>query len=148
MREAPALPPGPAAPADTTAAPAPANTQTAVPPVAAAAQTIEEQGKQIFLSRSCIACHAISNTTARGVLGPNLTRFGSRPGIGAGALANNQENLERWITNPRAVKAGAMMPGTQVGAPPPGNPSAALFPPTGLSAEEVRAVAAYLLSLK
>lgn len=107
-----------------------------------------EEGERVFLSRSCIACHTISNTTARGVLGPNLTRFGSRPTIGAGALPNSAENLERWITNPRAVKPGTMMPGTETTAPPPGNPAGPPFPATGLTPEEVRAVAAYLFSLK
>jgi cytochrome c oxidase subunit 2 len=82
------------------------------------------------------------------VLGPNLTRFGARPTIGAGALENTQENLERWIRDPRAVKAGALMPGTQRPAPAPGNPAGPAFPATGLTDEQVRAVAAYLLSLK
>lgn len=174
MRDRPALPPGqppePAQPGAVAGQPAPDTTRAGaaagaagdrVPRAVAQADTarggaqapagaasMEEQGRQIFLSRSCIACHAIANTTARGLLGPNLTRFGSRPTIGAGALPNTVENLERWITNPRAVKAGTMMPGTQAGAPPPGNPAGEPFPATGLSADEVRAVAAYLFSLK
>jgi cytochrome c oxidase subunit 2 len=97
-------------------------------------------GERIFLSRACIACHAVAGTTARGAVGPSLTRFGVRPTVGAGALPNTQENVERWIRNPRAVKAGALMPGTRAGA--------AGFPATGLTDQEVRAVAAYLLSLR
>jgi cytochrome c oxidase subunit 2 len=101
---------------------------------------LEEQGRQLFLSRACIACHAISGTTARGVVGPNLTRFGSRPSVGAGALPNTQENVERWIQNPQQVKAGTLMPGAvEAGGG---------FPPTNLTSEDVRAIAAYLLSLR
>ena len=66
----------------------------------------------------------------------------------SGALENTQENLERWIRDPRAVKAGTLMPGTQRPAPAPGNPAGPPFPATGLTDEQVRAIAAYLLSLK
>jgi cytochrome c oxidase subunit 2 len=101
---------------------------------------LEEQGRQLFLTRACIACHAISGTTARGVVGPNLTRFGSRPSVGAGALPNTLENVERWIQNPQEVKAGTLMPGA--------GEAGGGFPPTNLTSEDVRAIAAYLLSLK
>jgi cytochrome c1 len=60
--------------------------------------------------------------------------------VGAGARPNTQENLERWIRSPRSLKAGALMPGTREGA--------AGFPATGLTDQEVRAVSAYLLSLR
>lgn len=148
MRDEPAIP----APAPDTA-----NTGAAAAAAGVAAQTggqpqaeaaLVAEGERIFTSRPCVACHAVANTTAKGQLGPNLTRFGSRPTIGAGALPSNQENLERWITNPRAVKPGALMPGTQTPAPAPGNPGGPPFPATGLTPDEVRAVAAYLLSLK
>jgi cytochrome c oxidase subunit 2 len=103
------------------------------------AQLVAE-GQRLFLTKTCIACHAVSGTTARGAIGPNLTRFGSRPTVGAGALPNTEENVARWITNPQAVKAGARMPGTRV----PGGS----FPPTGLTDAETRAIAAYLSSLR
>jgi cytochrome c oxidase subunit 2 len=107
---------------------------------AAVQETLEQQGQRLFLSKACIACHAIAGTTARGVVGPNLTRFGSRPSVGAGALPNTQENVERWILAPQQVKAGTLMPGAV--------DAAAGFPPTGLTPDEVRAVSAYLVSLK
>jgi cytochrome c oxidase subunit 2 len=144
------------APADTAGAGAATDTSAAAPNTTVASAPVqqppdtmaagpeqvplEEQGRQLFLSRACIACHAISGTTARGVVGPNLTRFGSRPSVGAGALPNTQENVERWIQNPQDVKAGTLMPGAvEAGGG---------FPPTNLTAEDVRAIAAYLLSLK
>ena len=52
---------------------------------AAATDPLVEQGRQIFLSRACIACHAVSNTTAQGRVGPDLTRYALRPTVGAGA---------------------------------------------------------------
>jgi cytochrome c oxidase subunit 2 len=79
-------------------------------------------------------------TPAQGVLGPNLSFFGRRLTIGAGWLENDEENLVRWITDPAGVKPGVLMPGTTAAG---GN-----FPPTGLTEEQVRQVAAYLLSLR
>jgi cytochrome c oxidase subunit II len=97
-------------------------------------------GQEVFMRTTCVACHAIANTAARGTLGPSLTRFGARPTVGAGAARNTQENVEAWIRNPHSMKPGALMPGTRTGG--------GGMPATGLTDEEVRAVAAYLLSLR
>lgn len=109
-------------------------------PVEPAEGSLEAQGREIFLRSTCIACHTIEGTTARGVLGPNLTRFGTRWSIGAGAADNTLENIAQWIRDPQSIKPGALMPGTTQGA--------AGMPPTGLSDQEVAAVAAYLHSLR
>jgi cytochrome c oxidase subunit 2 len=101
---------------------------------------LHEEGRRIFLAAACVACHAVAGTPAVGTIGPNLTLFGTRPHLGAGALENTRENLVRWIRDPPAVKPGALMPGTVRGAAGVG--------PTGLSDAEVRAVAAYLYSLR
>jgi len=134
-------PPAPPQQPDTTQAGAQqaVDSQVGAPPPPPQQEGLVAQGREIFLRSSCVACHGISNTTAQGRVGPNLTRFATRPTVGAGAQPNTQENVEAWIRNPRDLKPGALMPGTQV--------EAAGFPPTGLSDEEVRAVAAYLLSL-
>ncbi len=135
MKDTPALPPGDAA----AGAAAPAQeTQAAATP--AAPETLEEQGRRVFLSKSCIACHAVANTNAIGQVGPNLTRFGARPTVGAGARANTVDNVAEWIRDPQSMKAGVLMPGAQA--------AAGGFPPTGLTDEEVRAVAAWLVSLR
>jgi cytochrome c oxidase subunit 2 len=97
-----------------------------------------ERGRALFTSRPCIACHAIQGVS-QGVLGPNLTRFGDRWSVGAGALENTQENVEAWIRDPGAIKPGAKMPGART--------EGGGMPPTNLSDEEITAVAAYLLSL-
>lgn len=98
------------------------------------------EGQRIFLASSCTSCHAISNTRAVGAVGPNLTLVGSRPTLGAGAIENSMENLMAWIKHPQSIKPGTLMPGTRQGG--------GGFPPTGLTDTEVRAVAAYLSSLK
>ena len=68
------------------------------------------QGEAAFLTAGCAGCHAIVGTNARGVLGPNLTHIGSRQTIGANLLANNPENMARWLADPQALKPGNLMP--------------------------------------
>jgi cytochrome c oxidase subunit 2 len=121
-------------PPDTATAPA------AGAPGPASPQDAAEQGEEIFHRSTCIACHAIQGTMAQGVLGPNLTLFGRRTTLGAGWLENDEDNLVRWIVSPGSIKPGVLMPGT---GEPGGN-----WPATGLSEEQVRQVAAYLLSLR
>lgn len=101
---------------------------------------LQREGERIFLGAACVACHQITGTTAVGLLGPALTGYGERPWVGAGAAENNMENLVQWIRDPQSMKPGTLMPGTLRGG--------AGMPPTGLTDAEVRAVAAYLLSLK
>jgi cytochrome c oxidase subunit 2 len=99
-----------------------------------------ERGRDVFMQSSCIACHTIEGTNARGVLGPSLTRMGARTTLGAGLLDNTQENIAAWIRDPAAFKPGVLMPGTAE--------AGGGLPPTGLSEEQVEAVAAYLFSLR
>jgi cytochrome c oxidase subunit 2 len=112
----------------------------------AAAQTVAEDpmvamGRDVFFNQSiCVACHAIQGTPAGGVLGPNLTRLGSRTSIAAGMLENNSENLIRWIKDPQSVKPDARMPGAAY--------AAGGWPATNITDEQIRAIAAYLLSLQ
>jgi cytochrome c oxidase subunit II len=101
---------------------------------------LQQEGQRIFLGAACVACHAVSGTTAVGVLGPALTQYGERPWVGAGAAENNIDNVAQWIRDPQSLKPGTLMPGSFRGG--------GGMPPTGLSDAEVRAVAAYLLSLK
>ncbi|HUF50350.1 MAG TPA: cytochrome c oxidase subunit II [Longimicrobiales bacterium] len=97
-------------------------------------------GERIFTSAVCTACHAVAGTSAAGTIGPDLTLFGTRPYIGAGAAGNTREQLEQWIRDPQSLKPGTLMPGTR-------RPGGGM-PPTNLTDAEVRAVAAYLSSLK
>ena len=87
-------------------------------------------GQQVFLSKSCAACHMIRGTSATGTTGPDLTHVGGRQYIAAGLLETTRGSLAAWIADPQTLKPGNNMP---------------MVP---LSSEELRSVSAYLASLK
>lgn len=62
-----------------------------------------------FMTR-CAACHTIRGTDAGGIVGPDLSHFGSRESIAAGLMANTPANLAAWINNTQMIKPGAKMP--------------------------------------
>jgi cytochrome c oxidase subunit II len=95
-----------------------------------ASDPLAARGRLALEQNSCAACHTVRGTTARGTLGPDLTHFGSRRTIGAGALPNTRGNLGGWIVNSQTVKPGNRMP------------------PQPLTSEELQALLAYLESLK
>ena len=68
-------------------------------------------GEKLFLTKGCLGCHSLQAVGApKGLIGPNLANVGSRAYIAAGWLRNTDENLERWIREPQAVKKGVLMP--------------------------------------
>lgn len=67
---------------------------------------LAQQGADLFAASACIGCHTIAGTKAVGVIGPNLTHFGSRMTIAAGVLDNTPDNLSKWLHDPEAVKPG------------------------------------------
>jgi cytochrome c oxidase subunit 2 len=87
------------------------------------------EGKVLYAASACVGCHTIAGLST-GVLGPDLTHFGSRDTLGAGLIPIGPEALAAWIKDPQKVKPGAKMPAL------------------GLTDAQARAVAAYLLSLK
>jgi cytochrome c oxidase subunit 2 len=95
------------------------------PPLGEAAR-----GAQIFAAGACVACHTLAGTPAQGRVGPNLTHFASRQTLGAGLLDRSPENVAKWLKDPQAVKPGNKMPNLN------------------LQDEEIRALVAYLESLK
>jgi cytochrome c oxidase subunit 2 len=88
-------------------------------------------GQKIFLSQTCVTCHAINGTPAGGAVAPNLTHVGSRWAIGAGAAPVNVPNVQAWIFNPGIYKPGALMPSY-----------------SNLSQKDLHALATYIVSLK
>jgi cytochrome c oxidase subunit 2 len=94
-------------------------------------QTEEQRrGHDVFMSRRCAGCHAITGSEAFGQVGPDLTHIGSRITIGAGTLPNTRDHMNAWVKNPQASKPGNQMP------------------PNPLSDDESRALLAYLDFLK
>ncbi len=67
------------------------------------------RGTQAFLAGGCVACHTIQGVSA-GMIGPDLTHFGSRRTLAAGILKSSPEDLAKWLRDPPAVKPGALMP--------------------------------------
>jgi len=83
-----------------------AQRQSSVPPKTDA----QKRGQQVFLGSTCIMCHSIQGTPARGTVGPDLTHVGSRVKVAADTLPNSSENLSRWILDPHKIKPGVKMP--------------------------------------
>jgi cytochrome c oxidase subunit 2 len=79
---------------------------------------------------ACSGCHAVSGTSAQGVVGPNLTHFGSRTRLAGETYVNNTGNLTNWLDNPPAMKPGVDMP------------------KLGLTSTQIKELVAYLQSLK
>lgn len=90
----------------------------------------ELRGKEVFMTTTCVMCHAIGGTDAGSHVGPDLTHFASRGTIGAGTLPNTPGNLGGWIMNAQSIKPGTVMP------------------PNNLSPDDLQAILTYLGSLK
>ncbi len=90
------------------------------------------KGKQVFLAQSCVNCHRVSGTSARGKVGPDLTHLMGRATLAGGTIDNDRkgENLRRWIEDPQTIKPGCLMPAF------------------GLSASDLDGVVRYLSSLE
>jgi cytochrome c oxidase subunit II len=92
-------------------------------------QTDAVAGQKIFFTQTCVNCHTIQGTAATASIGPDLTHVADRAELAGGAIKNSPENLERWLTNPQAIKPGCKMPNFK------------------LSVQDVRQLAAYLESI-
>jgi cytochrome c oxidase subunit 2 len=91
---------------------------------------LTRRGQEVFLSSSCVMCHAIGGTPAGSRIGPDLTHLASRRTIAAGTLPNTRGNLAGWILDPQRIKPGTRMP------------------PNQLKPADLQALLAYLESLK
>jgi cytochrome c oxidase subunit 2 len=76
--------------------------------------SLARRGKDVFMTSSCVMCHAIAGTPAGSRIGPDLTHLASRKTIAAGTLANTRENLTGWIVDPQVIKPGVRMPPNQL----------------------------------
>jgi cytochrome c oxidase subunit 2 len=92
--------------------------------------SVTRRGQQVFLTHSCVMCHAIEGTSAGSRAGPPLTGLAGRLTIAAGTLPNTRGNLAGWIVDPQRVKPGTHMP------------------PNALESKDLDALLTYLQSLK
>ncbi|MGH7174613.1 MAG: cytochrome c oxidase subunit II [Gemmataceae bacterium] len=69
------------------------------------------KGKEAFVAQSCITCHRVRGTSARGTVGPDLTHLMSRETLAGGMIPNDREgnNLRAWIADPHKIKPGCLM---------------------------------------
>jgi cytochrome c oxidase subunit 2 len=87
-------------------------------------------GRSAFLGQSCVNCHRVRGTPARGTYAPDLTHLMSRKTLASGMVENNAENLHRWVVDPQKIKQGCLMPAF------------------GLSDRECDEIVGYLLTLR
>ena len=87
------------------------------------------EGKAVYTASACVGCHTVRGVSA-GVLGPDLTHFGSRTMLAAGMWPNTPENVAEWVKDPQRLKPGVKMPDL------------------GLTDQQAKALATYLTSLK
>ena len=98
-------------------------------PPAEPTDPLAQQGKTIFTQSTCVGCHSITGISA-GHIGPDLTHFASRKRFAGSLMESTPENLAQWIENPDHMKPGALMPNL------------------GMTGDQSKALAAYLLNLK
>ena len=101
-----------------------------VEPPAPPTDALVEQGQGVFQTAQCAVCHTVSGVSPDTDLGPDLTHFGGRLTLGAGARPNERSHLVEWIRDPHTVKQGNHMPASR------------------LSDDDLRALVAYLESLE
>jgi cytochrome c oxidase subunit II len=86
---------------------------------------------QILQDKGCGGCHTIQGLPGfLGIIGPDLTHFGSRKTFAGSIFENTPEELAAWLRNPPERKVGADMPSL------------------GLTDQEVQALVTYLEGLK
>jgi cytochrome c oxidase subunit 2 len=90
----------------------------------------EARGRVLFMTTTCVMCHNVQGTDASARRAPDLTHLASRETIAAGTLPNTPEDLERWIRDPQKIKPGSNMP------------------PSDLAEPDLKAIVAYMRSLK
>ena len=91
----------------------------------------KRRGHDAFMASACALCHTIRGTPAMGRVGPELTHVGSQRRIAGGMFQNTTADLAAWITHAQSLKPGAQMPDV-----------------TAFTGAELRAVVAYLQSLR
>jgi cytochrome c oxidase subunit 2 len=69
-----------------------------------------QAGRSAFLGQSCVNCHRVRGTPARGSYAPDLTHLMKRETLASGMVKNTPEILRRWVADPQQIKPGCLMP--------------------------------------
>lgn len=88
-------------------------------------------GRRLFEDYGCGGCHTVRGHGSESRIGPDLTQFGARRSVGAGALPMTTAATAAFIRNPAQAKPGALMPAFP------------MMPPA-----DAEAIAAYLAALR
>jgi cytochrome c oxidase subunit 2 len=83
-------------------------------PAAEPAGALAQRGRTLFLSGTCVMCHAVQGTDAAARKGPDLTHLAGRSTLAAGTLPNSEQDLARWIRDPQHYKPGVNMPASDL----------------------------------
>lgn len=88
------------------------------------------EGRELFLAQSCVNCHRVRGTSAKGTYAPDLTHLMSRQTLASGMVPNTPDELRKWVVDPQQTKTGCLMPAF------------------GLSTDQVNLIVSYLMTLK
>lgn len=83
-------------------------TQLRIPPPPSTPEA--QRGAKLFNESTCMNCHTIAGTNAKGTVGPDLTHVATRETLGANVIANTLDDLTNWIEDPQKIKPGNNMP--------------------------------------
>jgi cytochrome c oxidase subunit 2 len=86
--------------------------------------------REAFLSQSCVNCHRVRGTSAKGTYAPDLTHLMSRETLASGMVPNTRDELRKWVIDPQQTKQGCLMPAF------------------GLNDKQVDLIVNYLMTLK
>jgi cytochrome c oxidase subunit 2 len=75
----------------------------------------EDLSARAFFTQSCVNCHRVRGTAARGGYAPDLTHLMSRQTLASGMVPNTPENLRAWVADPQPIKPGCLMPAFGLG---------------------------------
>ena len=88
------------------------------------------RGKNVIELNSCGSCHEIPGINgAQGLVGPPLAHWSRRTYVG-GEVANQPDNLVKWLMSPQSIEPQTAMPNV------------------GLTEQQARDAAAYLYTLQ
>jgi cytochrome c len=100
-----------------------------VPEPRAASVSVITNGRRLIANYGCGSCHTIPGVPgANSMAAPPLKCFYQRSYI-AGRLANNKENLVKWIQDPQEIEPGNAMPDLGVSEDEAGDMADYLYDP-------------------